>query len=122
MRIRSMAMIGCVTLPLALLAAPEKPDPPADQTQHQDAKADRHLAEKIQKAVVKDESRSLSASAHSVKVIVENGVITLKGTVQSDEESQAIQGEAEAFAVQARDEASSDAAEIHNELTVSPSN
>ena len=109
MSIRSIAIISSLTLPLALIAA------------HQDASGDRHLAEKIQKAVAKDDSHSLSSSAHGVKVIVEDGVITLRGTVQSDEERQAIQGEAESFAIQARNKAFADAAEIHNELTVAPS-
>jgi len=68
--------------------------------------------------VAKDDSRSLSASAGSVKVIVENGVIALKGTVQSDERSQAIRGVSESFAIQARNIRRCRG--VHNELTVLP--
>jgi len=89
----------------------KNPIPTDDQIQHQDAKADRHLAEKIQKAVAKDDSRPLSASSGSVKVIVENGVIASKGTVQSDERSQAIRGVTESFAIQARNKTFADAVE-----------
>ena len=112
MTIRGKAIICWLTLPLALMASSEKP------TQAEDAKADQKLAAKIQKTIARDESHSLSASAHQVQVIVEKGVITLKGTVQSDEESQAIQGEAESLAIRAKSHTFADDTQIHNELTV----
>jgi osmotically-inducible protein OsmY len=49
---------------------------------------DRELARKIRRAVVKD--KSLSTYAHNVKIIAQNGTVTLKGPVRSEEERRAI--------------------------------
>ena len=51
-------------------------------------KADRELTQKIRKAVVEDDS--LSASAHNIKIITVDGVVTLRGPVKSAEERNAI--------------------------------
>ncbi len=48
------------------------------------AKTDRTLLAEARKAVVKDES--LSTTAHNVKILVKNGVVTLRGPVKSAEE------------------------------------
>jgi hypothetical protein len=53
---------------------------------------DKELARKIRQAIVKDES--LSTYSHSVKIIVHDGAVILKGPVRSDEEKQAIQEKA----------------------------
>jgi hyperosmotically inducible periplasmic protein len=45
---------------------------------------DRALAAKIRKAVMAD--KSLSTYAHNIKIISQNGVVTLKGPVRSDDE------------------------------------
>jgi hyperosmotically inducible periplasmic protein len=58
----------------------------ADQ-QGQSAK-DRELARKIRRAVVTD--KSLSTYAHNVKIIAQNGTVTLKGPVRSEDERKAI--------------------------------
>jgi hypothetical protein len=105
--IRSITMIGCLAAPLALLAS-EGPN------------ADQKLAAKIQKSVAKDDS--LSATARSVTVTVREGAVTLQGSVQSDEESQAIEGKAESFIIQEKSENFAEPSEIHNELMVAPSN
>ena len=47
-------------------------------------KADTELAQKIRKAIMDD--KSLSTYAHNVKVIVQNGEVTLKGPVRSGDE------------------------------------
>jgi len=103
-------------MPLALFAAPQQPDntktnknnqPTADQ--QKETKADRELAEKIRKSVVED--KSLSTYGHNVKIIVQDGVVTLKGPVRSGEERQAIQAKAERFAK---------GASIQNDITVAP--
>lgn len=52
------------------------------------AKSDVDLAAKVRRALVKD--KSLSTYAHNVKVIVKNGVVTMKGPVQSDAERQTV--------------------------------
>jgi len=46
--------------------------------------ADRKLSARIRKAVMAD--KSLSTNAHNVKIISQDGTVTLKGPVRSDEE------------------------------------
>ena len=65
-------------------------EPTADQ--QKDNATDRQLAQQIRKAIVKD--KSLSTYGHNVKVIAQNGMVTLKGPVKSDEEKQAIENKA----------------------------
>ncbi|HEV3205462.1 MAG TPA: BON domain-containing protein [Terriglobales bacterium] len=67
-----------------------KSEPTADQ-QKENA-ADRQLAQQIRKALMKD--KSLSTSAHNVKVIAQNGMVTLKGPVKTDEEKQTVEAKA----------------------------
>jgi osmotically-inducible protein OsmY len=55
---------------------------PADQ-QRQSA-LDRELARKIRRAVVTD--KSLSMYAQNIKIIAQNGEVTLKGMVRSEQE------------------------------------
>lgn len=114
--IRSLALGISVALSLTLLATPQQPDnsrankdnrPTADQ--QKETKADRELAQKIRKSVVAD--KSLSTYAHNVKIIVQNGVVTLKGPVPSEQESKAIHAKAQQFV---------EASAIHNEITVAP--
>ena len=54
--------------------------------------ADRQLAQQIRRAIVKD--KSLSTNAHNVKVIAQDGMVTLKGPVDSESEKQAIETKA----------------------------
>jgi hyperosmotically inducible protein len=68
--------------------------PTADQ--QSESTSDRDLAKKIRRTIVKDDS--LSTYAHNIKVIVQNGTVTLKGPVRSDEEKQAILAKAVAIA------------------------
>lgn len=60
--------------------------------QQKEVKSDRELAREIRRSIVKD--KSLSTYAHNVKVIAQNGGITLKGPVRSDEEKQAVEAKA----------------------------
>jgi len=57
---------------------------------------DRHLTQQIRKAVIAD--KSLSTYAHNVKIISQNGAVTLKGPVRSEEEKKAILSKAEEVA------------------------
>lgn len=68
----------------------DKSQPTADQQKQ--AKSDRQIAAEIRRSLVKD--KSLSTYAHNVKVIVQDGAVTLKGPVRSDEEKQAIEAKA----------------------------
>jgi len=60
--------------------------------------------------VVKD--KSLSTDAHNVKIIAQNGSVTLKGAVKSEQEKQAIESKATEIA---------GAGKVTNELQVAPS-
>ncbi len=65
-------------------------EPTADQQKENET--DRELARQIRRALMKD--KSLSTYGHNVKVIAQNGVVTLKGPVNSDEEKRAIESKA----------------------------
>lgn len=65
-------------------------DTTADQ--QKETAADRELAQKIRQSIVND--KSLSTYGHNVKVIVRNGMVTLKGPVQSEEEKKSIESKA----------------------------
>jgi osmotically-inducible protein OsmY len=52
------------------------------------AASDRVLTQQVRKAIMQD--KSLSTYAHNVKVVTQNGQVTLSGPVRSDEEKQAI--------------------------------
>ncbi len=64
--------------------------PTADQ--QKENPSDRQLTQQIRRAITKD--GSLSTYAHNVKIIVQNGTVTLKGPVRSDEEKQAVEAKA----------------------------
>ncbi|HEY7334581.1 MAG TPA: BON domain-containing protein [Bryobacteraceae bacterium] len=53
---------------------------------------DRTLTQQIRKALVKD--KSLSAYAHNLKVVSQNGVVTLKGSVRTEEEKHSVEAKA----------------------------
>jgi len=72
-------------------------------------KADRDLTQQIRKSIVSD--KSLSAQAHNVKILTKDGMVTLKGQVQTDEEKKAI--EEKAASVAGTDK-------VTSELTVGP--
>lgn len=71
--------------------------------------SDRDLAKQIRQTIVKDDS--VSTYAHNIKVIVQNGTVTLKGPVRSDEEKQAIEAKAVAIA---------GAGKVKNQLEIAP--
>jgi len=82
-------------------------EPTADQ--QKDNPSDRQLTQKIRRAVVED--KSLSMTAHNVKIISQNGSVTLKGPVKSEEEKQTIETKATEIAGQGK---------VKNELEVAP--
>jgi hyperosmotically inducible periplasmic protein len=53
---------------------------------------DREITRQIRRSIVQD--KTLSSYAHNVKVISQNGVVTLKGPVRSDEEKAAVEAKA----------------------------
>lgn len=58
--------------------------------------ADRETSRQIRSAIVKD--KSLSTYSHNIKIITQNGKVTLKGPVRSDEEKSNIEAKAAAVA------------------------
>jgi hyperosmotically inducible periplasmic protein len=64
--------------------------PTADQ--QKENRSDRDITQQIRRAIIKD--RSLSTYAHNVKIITQNGQVTLKGPVRSDDEKRAIEAKA----------------------------
>jgi osmotically-inducible protein OsmY len=79
--------------------------------QQKNNQSDTELTKNVRHAITED--KSLSTYAHNVKVISENGHVTLKGPVKSEEEKQAIGSKAAEVAGQGN---------VVNELTVAPKN
>lgn len=102
-------------------AAQEAPAPDNSKTnksaggmtadQQGNSEADREPAQNVRKAIMQD--KALSTYAHNVKVISQNGQITLKGPVRSEDEKQALEAKAAEVAGKAN---------VVNELTVAPHN
>lgn len=67
-----------------------KNGPTADQGKNNES--DRTIMQKIRQAVMAD--KSLSTYAHNVKIISQNGKVTLKGPVNSEAEKQTIEQKA----------------------------
>src|SRR5689334_15333046 len=66
---------------------------PGDQSNN---KSDLAITQAIRKAVVAD--KALSTNAHNVKIITANGVVTLRGPVNSAEEKETIAAKAKQVA------------------------
>src|SRR5262249_31985691 len=60
----------------------------ATADQQKDNRTDLNLTKSIRQAIMDD--KSLSSDAHNVKVISQNGTVTLKGPVKSQDEKNAI--------------------------------
>jgi len=82
-------------------------NPNADQQTND--RSDRDLTQQVRKAIVGD--KSLSTYAHNVKVIAQNGQVTLKGPVRSEEEKRAVEAKAAEVAGEGK---------VVSELTVKP--
>jgi hyperosmotically inducible periplasmic protein len=68
----------------------DKSQPTADQ--QKDNRSDRDITQQIRQSVMKD--KSLSTYAHNVKIVSQNGMVTLKGPVSSDDEKRAVETKA----------------------------
>lgn len=117
-RIVVAAALAVVT-PLALPQAPapdntatnkrdrSKAEKTADQANQNSG--DRDLMRKIRRSIMDD--KSLSTYAHNVKIIAENGKVTLKGPVRSEDEKRSVEAKAVEVA---------GTGNVTNELSVSP--
>jgi len=72
----------------------DKTSPTADQQKM--SPADRELTKKIRASIASD--KSLSTYAHNIKIISQDGKITLRGPVRSEDEKAAIESKATAIA------------------------
>jgi hyperosmotically inducible periplasmic protein len=72
-------------------------------------RSDRDITQQIRKSLVSD--KSLSTYGHNVKVITQNGMVTLKGPVRSEEEKKAVEEKAAEVA---------GADKVTNEIDVQP--
>ena len=123
---RAIVLLGSVALAGFLMAMPiprsqdnqqTAPDntkrnqdqggPTADQQKMNPA--DRAITQKIRKAIHEDQS--LSTYAHNIKVITQDGKVTLRGPVRSEEEKSNL--EAKAVSVAGQDN-------VTNQLEVTP--
>ena len=127
--IRSLLMSSLLasgTLLIAQQPADQDAPAPADNTkvnqrdqnageatadQQKDNPSDRDTTQKIRQAIMKD--KSLSTYAHNVKIITQNGQVTLKGPVRTEEEKRAV--EANAAEVAGQDK-------VTSELDIKPEN
>jgi len=102
-------LLGSASLSLLSAQEPNSPAPdntkvnerdrsPAEATadQQKENRSDLDITQQIRKSIMKD--KSLSTYAHNVKVITQNGMVTLKGPVRSEDEKQAIAAKAEEVA------------------------
>lgn len=71
--------------------------------------ADRTITKEIRSSIMKD--KSLSTYAHNIKIITQDGKVTLKGPVRSEEEKASIESKAVAIA---------GANNVTNQLDVAP--
>jgi hyperosmotically inducible periplasmic protein len=72
-------------------------EPTADQ--QKETGTDREMSRKIRRSIVSD--KALSTNAHNIKIISQNGMVTLKGPVNSDEEKKAVEKKATEIAGEA---------------------
>jgi hyperosmotically inducible periplasmic protein len=124
--IRFMLPLGSLLLSASLLAAPvaryqdsQQPAPDNTKTNKDQAPptadqqkmnpADRAISQKIRKSIHDD--ANLSTYAHNIKIITQDGKVTLRGPVRSEDEKSALQAKAEAVA---------GAENVTNKLTIAP--
>src|ERR1700684_275468 len=124
---RLLLPLGSLVFCISLLAAPlpqyqdtqqtppdntknnkDQPSPTADQQKMNPA--DRAITQKIRKAIHDD--TGLSTYAHNIKIIAQDGKVTLRGPVRSEDEKDNLQ--AKAVAVAGKEN-------VTNQLEVAPS-
>ncbi len=86
-------LLVCGTLAAAPQDRPQdRPTAAATADQAKNNVSDRDLMQQIRKSVMDD--KSLSTSAHNVKIVARNGKVTLRGSVPSEDEKKAIEQKA----------------------------
>jgi len=108
----TLALAALMTLASTVAGAQDSsPSPAADNTkvnerdrstaeatadQQKENRSDRDITRDIRRSIIQD--KSLSSYAHNVKIISQNGMVTLKGPVRSEDEKAAIESKAAAVA------------------------
>lgn len=87
----------------------DQTSPTADQQKMNPS--DRAITQKIRKAIHED--KDLSTYAHNIKIITQDGKVTLRGPVRSEDEKSSLQAKAAAVAGQDN---------VSNELEIMPAN
>ena len=118
--LRALVAAAVLTAP----AVPAMAQTPADNTkvnkqdrakgavtadQQKETAADRELTQKIRKAVM--DEKTLSTYAHNVKIVAQNGQVTLKGPVRTEEEKRMVEAKAAEIA---------GADHVVNQITIAP--
>lgn len=83
-------------------------EPTADQQKMNSS--DQKLSASIRRSIMDD--KSLSTYAHNIKIITQDGAVTLKGPVRSEQERQAILSKANAIV--------GGAGKVNDELSIEP--
>ena len=103
-----------------LMATGQQSTAPADNTkmnagdqttadQQKEQRSDRDITKQIRQAIIHD--KSLSTYAHNVKIITQDGVVTIKGPVRSEEEKKAVEAKAVEVAGEGK---------VNNQLDIKP--
>jgi osmotically-inducible protein OsmY len=117
----ALAIVGALLNPLVSAASQTPPDNTkvnkrdrnpgaATADQQKENTNDRDIASRIRRALMDD--KGLSTYAHNVKVIAQDGHVTLKGPVRTEEEKQSV--EAKAIEV-------AGAGHVTNQISIAPS-
>jgi hyperosmotically inducible protein len=125
--LRLLLPLGLLALCVSLMATPvprfqdtqpapdntkknkDQESPTADQQKMNPS--DRAITQKIRKAIHED--KNLSTYAHNIKIITQDGRVTLRGPVRSDDEKSNLEAKAASVAGQEN---------VTNQLEVKPSN
>jgi hyperosmotically inducible periplasmic protein len=119
--VAAVALVGALLAPAYSAGAQTPPDNTAANKrdrakgaatadQQKENASDREITQKIRQALMDD--KSLSTYAHNVKVITQDGQVTLKGPVRSEEEKKTI----EAKAIEVAGEG-----HVKNQISIAPS-
>ena len=119
--VAAVALVGALLVPAFSAGAQTPPDNTkankpdrakgaVTADQQKENASDRQITQKIRQALLDD--KSLSTYAHNVKVIAQDGQVTLKGPVRSENEKKTI--EAKAIDVVG-------AEHVTNQITIAPS-
>ena len=116
----ALAIAAALLNPLVAAASQTAPDntkvnkrdrSPGQATadQQKENTSDREIARRIRRALMND--KSLSTYAHNVKVIAQDGKVTLKGPVRSEEEKKTVEAKATEVA---------GAGHVTNQISIAP--